>query len=131
MTNVEIYCFCKVKTTCYRLKHMSDVSQPTRFQIIIFRIFRASVKISVTFFSNQGSIVNNPCTVAILLRIRYFIHATKTIKRIFVGNVPDATVILHYKIQSVCVCVCKYVCWSGIGSKTMRTTMMKLLQVTQ
>ena len=39
--------------------------------------------------------------------------------------------ILYYKIQSVCVCVSMYVCWSGIGSKTMRTTVMKLLQVTQ
>ena len=39
--------------------------------------------------------------------------------------------ILYHKIQSVCVCVSMYVCWSGIGSKTMRTTVMKLLQVTQ
>ena len=35
--------------------------------------------------------------------------------------------ILYYKIQTVCVIVC--LC--GIGSKTMRTTVMKLLQVTQ
>ena len=32
---------------------------------------------------------------------------------------------------SVCLCVSMWVCWSGIGSKTMRTTVMKLLQVTQ
>ena len=35
--------------------------------------------------------------------------------------------ILYYKIQSVCVFVCLY----GIGSQTMRTKVMKLLQVTQ
>ena len=41
--------------------------------------------------------------------------------------------ILYYKIQSVCVYACLSVSfsWSGIGSKTMRTTVMKLLQVTQ
>ena len=47
------------------------------------------------------------------------------------------TTILHcfayYLIlkNSVCLCVCLWVCWSGIGSQTMRTTVMKLLQVTQ
>ena len=39
--------------------------------------------------------------------------------------------ILYYKIQSVCVIVCLSVCSCGIGSQTMRTTVMNLLQVTQ
>ena len=32
---------------------------------------------------------------------------------------------------SVCMCVCVCVCLSGIDSQTMRTTVMKLLQVIQ
>ena len=39
--------------------------------------------------------------------------------------------ILYYEIQSVCVFVSMWVCLCGIGSQTMRTTAMKLLQVTQ
>ena len=38
-------------------------------------------------------------------------------------------IISHYKIHSVCVCVRVWVCLSGIGSQTMRTMVMKLLQV--
>ena len=38
-----------------------------------------------------------------------------------------AYTILYYKIQSVCLIVCS----CGIGSQTMRTTVMNLLQVTQ
>ena len=39
--------------------------------------------------------------------------------------------ILYNKTQSVCVSVCVRVCSPGIGFQTMRTTVMKLLQVTQ
>ena len=39
-------------------------------------------------------------------------------------------IILYYKIQSVCVFMSMFVS-SGIGSQTMQTTVMQLLQVTQ
>ena len=42
-----------------------------------------------------------------------------------------ANIILYYKSQSVCVSVCVWVCSSEIGSQTMRTTAMMLLQVTK
>ena len=42
-------------------------------------------------------------------------------------------ILYYYKTQSFCACVsvCVCVCLSGIGSQTMRTTVMKPLQVTQ
>ena len=47
------------------------------------------------------------------------------------GFVLKRMKILYYKIQSVCVFVWLSVCPFGIGSQTMRTTVMELLQVTQ
>ena len=47
------------------------------------------------------------------------------------GFVLKRMKILYYKIQSVCVFVWLSVCPFGIGSQTMRTTVMNLLQVTQ
>ena len=132
---------CRVNTL-NRMKISCSVAKTFWFKVVntlnrkkiscsVAKIFRFKVTFEPKYFCDSE--ISLFCKKCSLCRIKYF-EISSTCKSDPYPLLP-LSLNLILKIQSVCLCVCvcvsMWVCLSGIGSKTMRTTVIKLLQVTQ
>ena len=89
-----------------------------------------AIQIAINYAKNPN--FSNECLLDILYRSVITSNlCSASLSNFRVFNRKNVYAILYYKIQSVCVSDCLWVHWSGIGSQTICTTVMKLLQVTQ